>query len=479
MAQHRSSFDVTQPPPQPPVPTDPVPGAAGDGGDDRPDDQSVRAALAGDSPTARTQVIPVQQRTRPRPVPPPGLPTRARLAVTAGRATSRACRMLRRGWAARVGGRVALRVDPRLTGRLATGRSIALVTGTNGKSTTTRLLADALAFLGPVAATRTAVASEHGVVAALTRTDDAGRAVLEVDEVALPELARAIRPAVLVLLNLSREYAPGRGLGVVLARWRELFDTLDWPCTVLANLDDPLVAWAAANAPRLAGVAGGLLWPSDALLCPDCGVRLLWHGPRWWCELCGAARPEPAWRITEDDLVVGPEVTASLRVGVPGRAGWSDALFAVAAAHTMGTPVRDATRAVAAVSDVDGRYRRYPVGDHLVHLYLADNPAGWREIIEIAGHAEAPVLFAMEPGGVADSTVLWDAPGELLHGIAVICAGKRRYDLAGWLEACGVEVAGVAADPLRALATLPAGPVVLAANRPAFEALRARLRSRE
>ena len=109
---------------------------------------------------------------------------------------------------------------------------------------------------------------------------------------------------------------------------------------------------------------------------------------------------------------------------------------------------------------------------------MADNPAGWREIIEITGHADTPVVFAMEPAGVADTTVLWDAPGELLHGVPVVTAGARRYDLASWLEVCGVEVAGVTEDPLRAVAELPPGPVVLAANRPAFLALRSRLRGR-
>jgi UDP-N-acetylmuramyl tripeptide synthase len=460
MAQHRYSTDTVHPPTGPPATTPPG------------------AGLAADDPAGRTQVILVQQRTRPVPATAPGLPVRARLAVTAGWATSRACRMLRRGWAARAGGRIALRVDPRLTGRLATGLNIALVSGTNGKSTTARLLTEALRGLGPVAATRTAAGTEQNVVATLTRQPNATMAVLEVDEVALAHLARATQPAVIVLLNLSREYAPGRGLATVLATWRELFDTLDWPCTVLANLDDPLVAWAAANAPRLVGVAGGLLWPSDALLCPDCGVRLLWSGPRWCCDQCGATRPEPAWLVTDDELVVGPEVTAPLRVAVPGRAGWSDALHAVAAAHLLGTPVRDATRAVAAVAEVDGRYAQYPVGDHTVHLYLADNPAGWREIIEVAGHAEAPIVFALDAAGVADATVLWDAPGELLHGVPVTAAGSRRFDVATWLEVCGVEVAGVVSDPLGALPDLPPGPVVLAANRPAFVGLRARLRSR-
>ncbi len=422
--------------------------------------------------------IPTQHRVRQEPVELPSLPVRARLAVSAGQATVRACQVLGRGWGARAGSRVALRVDPRLARRLAAGRTITLVSGTNGKSTATRMIAEALRSRGPVAFTRTTAGGEQGVVAALAREKGAGRAVLEVDELALPEIARATRAAVIVLLNLSREYRPGRGLAAVLARWRDLFDTLDWPCTVLANLDDPLVAWAAANAPRLVGVAGGLLWPQDALLCPDCGVRLRWSGPRWWCDICGAARPEPAWQLSDEHMIIGPEVTTPLRLEIPGRAAPADALFAVAAAHTVGTPVRDAGRAVSRVSEVDGRYAAYPFEAHRVRLLLADNPAAWREVIEVAGHADVPVIFAMEPDGVADTAPLWDAPGELLHGVPVTVAGTRRYDLAAWLEACGVEVAGVADDALAVVAELPPGEVLVAANYPAFTALRTRLRGR-
>jgi UDP-N-acetylmuramyl tripeptide synthase len=430
-------------------------------------------------PIRSDAVIPTQHRARNNPSDLPSLPVRARLAVSAGRATVRACQVLGRGWSTRVGGQVALRVDPRLTRRLAAGRTIVLVSGTNGKTTATRMLAEALRSLGPVAFTRTSAGSEQGVVAALTRERSAGRAALEVDELALAPIARATRPAVIVLLNLSRTYPQGEGLATVMAQWRELFDTLDWPCTVVANLDDPLVAWSAANAPRLLGVAAGLLWAPDALLCPDCGVRLRWSGPRWWCELCGATRPEPTWQLGDDDLVVGPEVTAPLRVAIPGRAAVADALVAVAAAYTVGVGVRDATRAMTRVTDVDGRYAGYPTGTHTVRLHLADNPAAWREVIEAAGDGDTPVVFAMEPDGVADTAAIWDTPGELLHGIPVTAAGTRRLDLAAWLETCGVEVASVVADPLDAVHQQPPGDVLVAANRPAFTALRARLRRTE
>ena len=79
------------------------------------------------------------------------LPPRARVAVAAGKLTGAVSRAAGRGSGAVVGGRVALRLDPELLRRLTAGRSCVLVSATNGKTTTTRLVAEALRAKGPVA----------------------------------------------------------------------------------------------------------------------------------------------------------------------------------------------------------------------------------------------------------------------------------------------------------------------------------------
>jgi lipid II isoglutaminyl synthase (glutamine-hydrolysing) len=79
------------------------------------------------------------------------LPTRAKVAMAAGKLTSAASRAAGRGSGAVIGGRIALRVDPELLARLTTGRQVVLVSATNGKTTTTRLIAEALRARGPVA----------------------------------------------------------------------------------------------------------------------------------------------------------------------------------------------------------------------------------------------------------------------------------------------------------------------------------------
>ncbi|OYV58189.1 MAG: hypothetical protein B7Z69_10015, partial [Actinobacteria bacterium 21-73-9] len=124
------------------------------------------------------------------------------LAERAVLAVNRLSRVLGRGQGTVIGGRAGLALDPTLLGELARGRTVVLVSGTNGKTTTTALVA--AGWGGPVAVNDTGSNMVQGHVAAL-----AGRpgvpAALEVDESWLPGIAAATRPAVVVLLNLSRD----------------------------------------------------------------------------------------------------------------------------------------------------------------------------------------------------------------------------------------------------------------------------------
>ena len=106
-----------------------------------------------------------------------------------------------------IGGLVAMTLDRSILRQLGTGRRTAIVTGTNGKSTTTRMTAAALRTLdgGSSVATNAEGANmDAGLVAALAADRDAALAVLEVDEMHVPHVADAIEPAVVVLLNLSQ-----------------------------------------------------------------------------------------------------------------------------------------------------------------------------------------------------------------------------------------------------------------------------------
>ena len=217
------------------------------------------------------------------PDPPPDrsparLPWLSRGALALGRAAAEASRRSGRGRGAQVGGKVAYRLRPRTLADLAAGRHTALVSATNGKSTTATLLAAAVRALGPTAFNATGANMEEGLVVALDADRRAPYAVLETDEAYLGVVVDATRPQVLVLMNLSRDFLE-RGVRAkkLAAHWRETIAGIDWPCIVVADTDDPLVAWSVRDAPA-AGVGGrrGLV------------ARRLDDLPR----LPGAARPQ-------------------------------------------------------------------------------------------------------------------------------------------------------------------------------------------
>ena len=104
-----------------------------------------------------------------------------------------------------IGGLVAMTLDRTLLSQLGAGRRNVLVTGTNGKSTTNRMVAAALETLGPVATNSEGANMDAGLVAALAGAREAELAALEVDEMHLPHVADAMSPRVMVLLNLSRD----------------------------------------------------------------------------------------------------------------------------------------------------------------------------------------------------------------------------------------------------------------------------------
>jgi len=104
-----------------------------------------------------------------------------------------------------IGGLVAMTLDRSVLRQLGAGRRTVIVTGTNGKSTTTRMTAAALGTLGSVATNAEGANMDAGLVAALAADRRAGLAALEVDEMHVPHVADAVEPSVIVLLNLSRD----------------------------------------------------------------------------------------------------------------------------------------------------------------------------------------------------------------------------------------------------------------------------------
>jgi lipid II isoglutaminyl synthase (glutamine-hydrolysing) len=418
------------------------------------------------------------------------LPPRALAALAASRAAGGLSARLGRGRGTVIGGAVAARIDPQLLRHLASGRTTAFISATNGKSTTAMLLAAAVrATLGPAAHNDGGSNMEAGLIVALDAARTAPYAVLEVDELYLGPLSRAVKPRVITLMNIARDYLE-RGVRYkrLIRHWRETVAAIDWPCTIVANADDPLVVWSlrgprGPRPPELVWVSGGHRWAGDGMVCRDCLLGLHANPASdppgdWWCERCGQRRPEATWTLAEGVVqgrdLHGEPIAVRLDLGMPGEVNEVNALFALATAVQLGVPAEAGAAAFKRVRDVDGRYGRRDLDGRAVRLLLSKNPASWQETVDVVAASEEPLIFDITARGdlnARDTSFVWEAPIERLAGRPVIATGVRAHDIALRLEMAGLEVRAIP-DPFDAIRAVPPGPVTVATNYPAFLELR-------
>jgi UDP-N-acetylmuramyl tripeptide synthase len=366
------------------------------------------------------------------------LPMRAKLATTVGGAAATVSRLAGKGDGSVIGGIIGLRLQPGLLSLLAQGRQVVLVTGTNGKTTTTRLITAALSALGQRIATNMYGANmEAGLTSALSRAPDAPLAVLETDEKYIPAMVKATSPKVVVLLNLSRDQMDRAAeIWLLARRWREALGNAPG-CRVVANADDPLVAWAAGSARHVTWVAAGQRWRDDSWCCPHCGSHLERDGDDWSCRECSNRRPPVSWVLTGDQVIDPSGRARPLDLALPGRANRSNAVVALAVADAFGVSIAHALRELRAVTSVAGRYTQVHRRGCDIRLLLAKNPAGWLEALDVLAPPPVPVLLSVNAQGPdgRDTSWLWDVDYRRLRGRVVLVGGERKLDLAVRLEA--------------------------------------------
>ena len=401
--------------------------------------------------------------------------TRGRVALGAGSAARWASRVTGRGAGAMIGGLVAMTLDKSILGQLGAGRRSVVVTGTNGKSTTTRMTAAALATIGPVATNAEGANMDAGLVAALAGARDATLAALEVDEMHVPHVADAVDPAVVVLLNLSRDQLDRVGEINHIERTLRGGLARHPDTVVVANCDDVLMTSAAYDSPHVVWVAAGGGWANDSVSCPRSGEIIVREGAHWYRPI--RARGPPIFKRPTPAVVVRrlarlrPRRRSSLpmTLALPGTVNRGNATQAVAAAVALGADPAAAVAAVSVVDEVAGRYRTVRLGAHTARVLLAKNPAGWQEALSMVDKHGAGVVIAVNgqvPDG-EDLSWLWDVRFEHFEDTAVVAAGERGTDLAVRLGYAGVDHTLVH-DTVKAIASCPPGHVEVIANYTAF-----------
>ncbi|MCZ4077754.1 MurT ligase domain-containing protein [Rhodococcus sp. H36-A4] len=403
---------------------------------------------------------------------------RGRLALRAADAATWASRKAGRGKGSMIGGLVALKIDPDILTGLGSGRRTVVVTGTNGKSTTTRMTAAALAPLGEVATQADGANMDAGIVAALFAHLDAPIAALEVDELHVPHVCDAVSPDAVVLLNLSRDQLDRVGEINMIERKLRAGLARHPETVVIANCDDVLVTSAAFDAPNVVWVAAGGGWAGDSVSCPRTGEPIVWDGDHWYStggdvgNGVAFERPTPDWWLDDENLYGPNSLKIPMTLALPGRANRGNAAQAVAAAVTLGASAVDAVAAASGVDEVAGRYSTVQYGPHSVRLLLAKNPAGWQEAMSMIDPTVEGLVIAVNgqvPDG-EDLSWLWDVRFEHFENVAVVASGERATDLGVRLLYAGSPHTTVT-DPLKAIASCPPGRVEVLANYTAFRDL--------
>lgn len=417
------------------------------------------------------------------------------LALWAAKGAAALVLRLGRGGGTALPGLLAERIAPDVAAALARrleGGAV-LVTGTNGKTTTARLLAGMLAAAGrPVAHNRAGSNLTRGIASALAAASDwRGRprearalALMETDEAALPAAARALRPRAVAFTNLFRDQLDRYGeVEAVAARWREALALLPPDATLVLNADDPAVAelaldWSGpVHWHSLAGARAGAgdPGPADARWCRACGAaygyaaRYAAHLGDWRCAGCGRARPAP-----DTAAVSVADAPEGLRLDVPGlgalglplrgRYNAGNAIAAIAIARVLGLPA-DAIRAgLAAARPAFGRGETVAFAGRRLRLLLCKNPAGATEALrqlEEEGAAEIAFLLNDRFADGRDVSWIWDAGFERLAGSVRRCraGGDRAADAALRLRYAGWPApAAVTRSPAAFLDAVAAAP---------------------
>ena len=434
-------------------------------------------------------------------------------ALLAGRAAGFASRALRRGGGTALPGLVAEALAPGLAAELASqlGSGSLIVTGTNGKTTTARMIAGiaSTAGLQPLP-NRSGSNLMRGIATALMdEADVRGRlldgprrlGVFEVDEATLPQAVEALRPRVLLFTNLFRDQLDRYGeVDSVAACWRRTLESGDPSTAVLLNADDPSVAALADVAPGEV-VYYGVDDPSaglscaehaaDARWCPSCGsdyrysVLFYGHVGHWLCPGCGRSRPTPQVRataVTREDgrTLIGVETPVgylSLSLTLSGLYNAYNALAAAATGLALGVSLEAIEEGLSRATAAFGRQESFEVDGRRVLVLLGKNPAGLNQVLRTiaAAETEKHLLFLLNDG-IADGrdvSWIWDADFELLASAGGgqtaarlggsapgrrqpgtwVVSGTRAEDLALRLKYAGLETpAAVEPDVEAALA---------------------------
>ena len=399
--------------------------------------------------------------------------------IAAARLVGRLSRLAGRGGGTTLPGKLVWKLDPgaidELAARLPLGS--ALVSATNGKTTTAAMVAEILSPRVRLAHNASGANLVSGVASALLAADGSELGLFEVDEGALPEVAHRLRPRAICLGNLFRDQLDRYGeLELVAERWRTVVRGLGRETRLVVNADDPQVGDLARE--RTDAVTFGiddatcalpaLPHAADSKYCVRCGTpytyaaAYLGHLGDYECPSCGHARPALRLAARNVDVagreraafdLVTPGGSRRIELPLPGVYNVYNALAAASLAGSLGAELEEVESGLERFAAAFGRFERVAIGDRSLLMLLIKNPAGANEVVRtlLAGPPPQLVVIALNDA-IADGrdvSWIWDVDFEPLlgHVERLIASGDRAAELALRCKYAGLEESRIEVVP--------------------------------
>src|SRR5579883_327992 len=409
------------------------------------------------------------------------------LALSAGKLTGATGRLMRVGGGTSLPGIVARRIDPNVL-RKVIGASAArkiVVSGSNGKTTTCRMIAALARSNGSrVFQNRAGSNLIQGVTSvAINGADllghvDADTLILEIDEATLRHVVPEIQPDVVVYTNILRDQLDRFGEVYAVARAMEaVIGGLPAGATVVLNGDDPLIAEFAPDAVckrlyfGLSAPEVGHSRPehgADSIRCVRCQHDLAYervylsHLGIFRCPNCGIGRPAldvEVTRIALGDLeptqmaIRLPSGTAEVLLALPGLHNVYNAAAAAATAVALDMDSQQTFGALSGMRPAFGRLEEIDAAGRRIVLSMVKNPISYntvlRTVLQRPGNLHVLAAHSNSPVDGEDFAWLWDVDLESLapRVSALVTSGTKAGEIALRYKYAGLDPSAMVAIP--------------------------------
>lgn len=405
---------------------------------------------------------------------------RLKLAIFIGKITAFLCRVTGRGGGTTLPGLIAQKIDPNLVEKLSSKilKGNIVITGTNGKTTTSKMIATILEEAG-VSSIHNRAGSNliRGIASTLIlESDFCGRikkdiGIFEVDEATVPEAVSTLKPRFIIITNFFRDQLDRYGeLDTISGIAKKALELLPKTSKLILNANDPFVATLNENVENKTiyfgiedenQVVKNEEHAADVKNCPKCGKPYTYkalffsHIGKFTCP-CGVSYPFPqiyASKIKlkgaqsskiEISLPKNQKFSAKLRM--PGIYNVYNALSAASLSYALGIDIKYIKNGLEKFSAAFGRVEEIKINGKTIMMFLVKNPTGFNAVIKTLSQDPGAKNFIMALNdNLADGTDvswIWDVDFEELakKPIHLIYAsGVRAEDMALRLKYAGIS----------------------------------------